>query len=116
MFPFVSLSHGQSPGLKRGCLPVVGVRNGRRLRIYGFTDLPPSLPLPPADPRTRITESSRRRPHHEEEQVCQLATPAQIACAECPGCARVAGELTSRRAAEINLTINYALNVDTLLS
>jgi hypothetical protein len=38
-----------------------GVRNGFRLRIYGFTDLPPSLPLPPADPRTRITESSRRR-------------------------------------------------------
>ena len=44
--------------------------------------------------------------------MCQLATPAQIACAECSGCARVAGELRSRRAAEINLTINYALNVD----
>ena len=44
--------------------------------------------------------------------MCQLATPAQIACAKCPGCTRVAGELRSRRAAEINLTINYALNVD----
>ena len=38
-----------------------GVRNGFRLRIYGFTDLPPSLPLPPADPRTRIYKSSYRR-------------------------------------------------------
>jgi hypothetical protein len=38
-----------------------GVRNGFRLRIYGFTDLPPSLPLPPADPRTRTPESKRCR-------------------------------------------------------
>jgi hypothetical protein len=55
--------------------------------------------------------------HHEnrEEQVFQLATPAQIACgcAECPGCARVAGELRRRRAAESNLLVNHALNVGT---
>ena len=31
------------------------------LRFYGFTDLRPSLPLPPADPRTRTRESSYRR-------------------------------------------------------
>ena len=29
-----------------------GACNGRRLRIYGFTDLPPSLPLPLAGPQT----------------------------------------------------------------
>ena len=28
---------------------------------YGITDLPPSLPLPPADPETRTCESSYRR-------------------------------------------------------
>ena len=38
-----------------------GVRSGFRLRTSGVTDLPPALPLPPADPRTRIPESSRRR-------------------------------------------------------
>ena len=38
-----------------------GACNGRRLRIYGFTDLPPSLPLLPGTPFTRITESSYRR-------------------------------------------------------
>ena len=31
------------------------------LRIYGFTDLPPSLPLLPADQFTRIPESNYRR-------------------------------------------------------
>jgi hypothetical protein len=31
------------------------------LRNYGFTDLPPSLPLPRSDPVTRIYESSYRR-------------------------------------------------------
>ena len=36
-------------------------RNRRRLRIVIFTDLPPSLPLPPADPWTRTTESNHRR-------------------------------------------------------
>ena len=30
-------------------------------QMYGRTDLPPSLPLPPADPFTRIPESSYRR-------------------------------------------------------
>ena len=42
-----------------------GVRNGFRLRIYGFTDLPPSLPLLAGTPETRISESSRCRlvPH-----------------------------------------------------
>ena len=51
--------------------------------------------------------------HHEKSRCAssqhQLRSPA---CAKCPGCTRVAGELRSRRAAEINLTINYALNVD----
>jgi hypothetical protein len=35
--------------------------NRRRLRIYGFTDLPPSLPLFPSTPFTRDRESSYRR-------------------------------------------------------
>ena len=39
----------------------LGTCNGFRLRIYGFTDLPPSLPPSPADPVTRITESKRGR-------------------------------------------------------
>ena len=34
---------------------------GVLLRNYGFTDLPPSLPLPRSDPVTRIYESSYRR-------------------------------------------------------
>ncbi len=34
---------------------------GVLLRNYGFTDLPPSLPLPRSDPVTRISESSYRR-------------------------------------------------------
>ena len=38
-----------------------GARNGRRLRIYGFTDVPPSLPLLPDTPFTRDYESSYRR-------------------------------------------------------
>ena len=38
-----------------------GACNGRRLRIYGFTDLPPSLPLSSGTPVTRIRESSYRR-------------------------------------------------------
>ena len=41
---------------------LMGPGNGRRLRIYGFTDLVPSLPLPRADPETRNCESSYRRP------------------------------------------------------
>ena len=44
--------------------------------------------------------------------MCQPFEPAQNACAECPRCVRVAGELRSRRAAEINLLVNCALNVD----
>ena len=43
-----------------------GVRNGFRLRIYGFTDLPPSLPLFPGTPWTRTPESSYRRPGEAE--------------------------------------------------
>ena len=42
---------------------LTGPGNGRRLRIYGFTDLPPSLPLPRADlvtrTMTRTYESKR---------------------------------------------------------
>ena len=38
-----------------------GACNGRRLRIYGFTDLPPSLPLFPSTPWTRTCKSSYRR-------------------------------------------------------
>ena len=40
-----------------------GACNGRRLRIYGFTDLPPSLPLFSGTPETRTCESSYRRQH-----------------------------------------------------
>ena len=36
------------------CLPVAYIL----VRPYGRTDLPPSLPLPPADPFTRIREST----------------------------------------------------------
>ena len=42
------------------------------------------------------------------QKVCQLVEPAQIACAECAGCARVAGELRSRRATEIYVLTAYA--------
>ena len=45
------------------------------------------------------------------QKVCQLFEPAQNACAECPRCDRVTGELRSRLAAEISLLINHALNV-----
>ena len=38
-----------------------GACNGRRLRIYGFTDLPPSLPLFSSTTFTRILKSSYRR-------------------------------------------------------
>ena len=40
----------------------MGAVLGVLLRNYGFTDLPPSLPLPRSDPVTRISESSYRRP------------------------------------------------------
>ena len=39
----------------------MGAVLGVLLRNYGFTDLPPSLPLPRSDPETRIYESSYRR-------------------------------------------------------
>jgi len=39
----------------------MGAVLGVLLRNYGFTDLPPSLPLPRSDPVTRISESKRRR-------------------------------------------------------
>ena len=41
----------------------MGAVLGVLLRNYGFTDLPPSLPLPRSDPVTRISESSYRRLH-----------------------------------------------------
>ena len=40
----------------------MGAVLGVLLRNYGFTDLPPSLPLPRSDPVTRNYESSERRP------------------------------------------------------
>ena len=43
---------------------LMGTGNDFRLRNYGFTDLPPSLPLPRADLETRIYESKRRRRLH----------------------------------------------------
>ena len=43
------------------------------------------------------------------QKVCQLVEPAQIACAECAGCARVAGERRSRRATEIYVLITCSL-------
>ncbi len=39
----------------------MGAVLGVLIRNYGFTDLPPSLPLPRSDPVTRISESSYRR-------------------------------------------------------
>jgi hypothetical protein len=39
----------------------MGAVLGVLLRNYGFTDLPPSLPLPRSDPVTRTSESSYRR-------------------------------------------------------
>ena len=39
----------------------MGAVLGVLLRNYGFTDLPPSLPLPRSDPVTRISKSSYRR-------------------------------------------------------
>ena len=39
----------------------MGAVLGVLLRNYGFTDLPPSLPLPRSEPVTRIYESSYRR-------------------------------------------------------
>ena len=39
----------------------LGAVLGVLLRNYGFTDLPPSLPLPRSDPVTRIRKSSYRR-------------------------------------------------------
>ena len=39
----------------------MGAVLGVLLRNYGFTDLPPSLPLPRSDPVTRTRESSYRR-------------------------------------------------------
>ena len=46
-----------------------GASNGRRLRIYGFTDLPPSLPLFSNTPVTRIIESNYRR----EAEIGEIA-------------------------------------------
>ena len=46
----------------------MGAVLGVLLRNYGFTDLPPSLPLPRSDPVTRISKSSYRR----QLYVCEL--------------------------------------------
>ena len=43
------------------CEDPIGPKTARRLRIYGFTDLPPSLPLFSSTPETRICKSSYRR-------------------------------------------------------
>ena len=43
------------------CEDPIGPKTARRLRIYGFTDLPPSLPLLPGTLFTWILESSYRR-------------------------------------------------------
>ena len=45
----------------------MGPGNDFRLRIYGFTDLPPSLPLPRADLQTRNSESNYRRIYSHNE-------------------------------------------------
>ena len=50
--------HYRSGGPLGGAM---GAVLGVLLRNYGFTDLPPSLPLPRSDPVTRISESSYRR-------------------------------------------------------
>ena len=44
------------------------------------------------------------------QKVCKLTTPAQIARAECAGCNRVAGELQSRRGADIDMLSCCALS------
>ena len=60
--------------------PLRCLSNGRRLRNYGITDLPPSLPLPRADPETRISESKRGRSASETEpepqQRMRVARPS----------------------------------------
>ena len=60
-----------------------GACNGRRLRIYGFTDLPPSLPLLPGTPFTRISESSYRR-EGRMLSVVRVATRPLPSALRCP--------------------------------
>jgi hypothetical protein len=47
----------------------MGAVLGVPLRNYGFTDLPPSLPLPRSDPVTRIRKSSYRRNWIPSERI-----------------------------------------------
>ena len=58
------------------CEDPIGPKTARRLRIYGFTDLPPSLPLLPGTLFTRILESSYRRdpPYQRGDIKLSLAT------------------------------------------
>ena len=56
----------------------MGAVLGVRLRNYGFTDLPPSLPLPRSDPVTRIYESSYRRTGRETDHGQTERTPCKI--------------------------------------
>jgi len=70
----VSLAQGGADASGRPCPTpggALGAVLGVQLRNYGFTDLPPSLPLPRSDPVTRIYESSYRR-HTPEYSLCAL--------------------------------------------
>ena len=55
------------------CEDPIGPKTARRLRIYGFTDLPPSLPLLPGTLFTRILESSYRRKVSEARAATQAS-------------------------------------------
>ena len=58
----------------------MGAVLGVLLRNYGFTDLPPSLPLPRSDPVTRISESSYRRAVLERRGAKGIRTVGQKGC------------------------------------
>ena len=71
------------------CTPSYNLRvacNGRRLRIYGFTDLPPSLPLLSGTLETRNTESSYRR---LQTGLARLHTALLLVSLDCGRCRRV---------------------------
>ena len=57
----------------------MGAVLGVLLRNYGFTDLPPSLPLPRSDPVTRISESKRRRGNPRASRLTTLVSLDPIA-------------------------------------
>ena len=65
------------------CEDPIGPKTARRLRIYGFTDLPPSLPLLPGTPFTRISESSYRR-EGRMLSVVRVATRPLPSALRCP--------------------------------